>query len=74
VQQPAGDDAVAAELGLKDEDELMEPTVDAEVMIEETVEEVEERGVKREAETESDVGAKKQKTEVPFDEEAEFNA
>jgi hypothetical protein len=74
VQQPAGDDAVAAELGLKDEDELMKPTVDAEVMIEETVEEVAERGVKREAEAESDVGVKKQKTEVPFDEEAEFNA
>lgn len=73
--QQQGDDAVAAELGLKDEDELMRPTVDAEVMIEETVEEVEQdRGTKREAEGELDVGTKKQKTEVPFDEEAAFNA
>lgn len=72
--QQQGDDAVAAELGLKDGDELMRPTVDAEVMIEETVEEVEDRGTKREAETALDMGAKKQKTEVPFDEEAAFNA
>lgn len=72
--QQQGDDAVAAELGLKDEDELMRPTVDAEVMIEETVEEVEGRGTKREAEGELDVGTKKQKTDVPFDEEAAFNA
>jgi hypothetical protein len=78
---PAGDnpttpeDALAAELGLVEED-VVEPSVDPETLIEETVEEVpEERGVKRAAEASApeEGEAKKQKT-VPFDEEAAFNA
>lgn len=76
-QAAAGDDAVAAELGLKDEDELDQPTVDAEAMIEETVEETgtEDRGLKREADPDAEPATKKQKTEeAPFDEEAAFNA
>lgn len=67
-----GDDSLAAELGLLDEKEMEKPTVDAETMIEETVEEVPERGTKRDADA-LESAAKKQKTER-FDEEAAFNA
>jgi hypothetical protein len=77
---PAGDksttpeDALAAELGLVEADDV-EPSVDPETMIEETVEEVpEERGVKRDAEALAPEEANKKQKTVPFDEEAAFNA
>lgn len=67
------EDALAAELGLTEDD--VEPSVDPETMIEETVEEVpEERGVKRDAETMAPEEASKKQKMVPFDEEAAFNA
>lgn len=66
-----GEDELAAELGLKEEEP---PAVDAEALIEETVEEVPvERGTKRDADA-LEPAAKKQKTEPGFDEEAAFNA
>ncbi|GHJ86737.1 hypothetical protein NliqN6_3139 [Naganishia liquefaciens] len=71
-------DELTAELGLKDEDEADIPVVDAEALIEETVEEVPlERGTKRDADADADAlisAAKKQKTEPMLDEEAAFNA
>lgn len=66
-----GKDDLVAELGLKKEEP---PAVDAEALIEETVEEVPvERGTKRDADA-LEPAAKKQKTEPVFDEEAAFNA
>ncbi|KAJ9098486.1 hypothetical protein QFC19_006353 [Naganishia cerealis] len=78
VEGPVADEEVAAELGLQDEDALMEAVVDAETLIEETVEITGESstGVKRGADSTLGNEGKKQKVQSQTleEEEAALNA
>lgn len=72
------DEEVAAELGLEDEDALMKPAVDAETLIEETVELTEDvpAGVKRAPSSDLEQEGKKRKVQslTLEEEEAALNA
>lgn len=76
--EPVLDEEVAAELGLEDEDALMKPAVDAETLIEETVELTEDvpTGVKRASSSDWEHEGKKRKVQplTLEEEEAALNA